>query len=621
MKHNRWLKYGWGTAAVLLLFASCMQDGLPGDGDTLPEGNYPLALTAEMDGMKTRAGKDAWTDGDEIGVRIGADGATGRYKLNADGTVKEAVTPVYWQNSASATVTAWWPCEAKTNISISNQSNGYAAYDFLTATATNQNYQTPVTLNFEHQMAKVKYILRAGNGIAEDELAAATVSIYGNTQVSFIQGVLSGSDNGWITPSVSASATEGEVLLVPQNMAEKNFIRVTINGLSHVYTPKAGENVGKLEAGNAYTYTITVSTYDIKVKAVTGGTWSNGGSEAAVVPVIYTADDVKPGDYFYEDGTTSDGGLRVHYSNGIMKWENPKPDPTLGKTVLGNLVAKYTADDVKPGDYLYSDGTTSDGGLRVRLSNGVMRWETSKPDPTPDKTVSGIVFWIPSEIYTFEGVRQTPANLTDDKIMAAEHPNCTHGLAVAVKNVTYSGKNSIQWQKSSATLSIWQKNNFTHANKEQFVSIASGTSSDANINRIYGYQNTVVLCAYNEYCTNNNKTGNIVQPVAALGDFANTNPAPVGSTGWFFPSVKELHMLIYKDVDDVYRNIGSETFNIVNSSFEKVNGDMMSQTDDYWTSVEYDYSNAFRIVYNYSNWTLSSVKKSNGKTVRAVCAF
>lgn len=621
MKHNGWIKYGWETAAVLLLFASCSRDGLPGDGDTLPEGKYPLALTAEMDGMKTRAaGKDAWTDGDEIGVRIGADGAAGRYKLKADGTVKEAVTPVYWQNSAFATVKAWYPYAAQTNIN--DQSNGYAAYDFLTATAENQNYQTSVTLNFEHQMAKVKYILQAGNGITADELATATVSIYGYTQVSFLQGVLSGSGDGWIAPSVSASATEGEALLVPQNMAGKSFIRVTINGLSHVYTPKAGENVGNLVAGNAYTYTITVSVYDIKVQAVTGGTWSDGGSEAAIVPVIYTADDVKLGDYFYEDGTTSDGGLRVHYPNGIMKWENPKPDPTPGKTVLGNLVAKYTPDDVKPGDYLYENGTISDGGVRFRLSDGTLIRESPIPDPTPNMTVSGIVFWTPAETDYTEGVRQTPASLTDDKIMAAEHPNCTRGLAVAVKNVTYGGTDNIAWQKSSEALSSWQKgNNFTHANKEQFVSIASGTGSDANINRIYGYQNTVVLRAYNAYCTDKSRTNYIVKPVAALDDFAATNPAPLSSTGWFFPSVKELHMLIYKDVDDVRNNYGSKTLTIVNSSLEKVSGDMISQSDDYWSSVESDYRNVFRIIYNYSNWTVSSAMKSNSKKVRAVCAF
>lgn len=614
------------AAAVLLCagLASCSQDDIPGNpqGEPLPGGEYPLMLTASVDGIRSRAaGKDAWTDGDEIGVRIGADGAAGRYKLNADGAEKEAVTPVYWQNTASATVKAWYPYAAQTNISISDQSNGYAAYDFLTATAENQNYQTSVTLNFKHQMAKVKYILQAGSGITADELATATVSIYGYTQVSFLQGVLSGSGDGWIAPSVSTSATEGEALLVPQNMAGKSFIRVTINGLSHVYTPKAGENVGNLEAGKAYTYTITVSVYDIKVEEVAGGTWSDGGSEAAMIPVIYTADDVKPGDYFYEDGTTSDGGLRVHYPNGIMKWENPKPDPTPDKTLLGNLLAKYTANDVKPGDYLYENGTTSDGGLRFRLSNGTLIRESPIPDPAPDKTVSGIVFWTPSEIYSLEGVRQTPASLTDDKIMAAIHPNCTRGLAVAVKDVTYNGKNSIQWQKPSEALSSWQKgNDFTHANKEQFVSIASGTGSDANINRIYGYQNTVVLRAYNEYCTDKSRTNYIVKPVAALGEFAATNPAPLGSTGWFFPSVKELHMLIYKDVDDVRNNNGSETREIVNSSLEKVNGDVISGTGDYWTSVESGSSNAFRIYYNYG-WFLSSTMKSNSKKVRAVCAF
>lgn len=614
------------AAAVLLCagLASCSQDDIPGNpqGEPLPGGEYPLMLTASVDGIRSRAaGKDAWTDGDEIGVRIGADGAAGRYKLNADGAEKEAVTPVYWQNTASATVKAWYPYAAQTNISISDQSNGYAAYDFLTATAENQNYQTSVTLNFKHQMAKVKYILQAGNGITADELATATVSIYGYTQVSFLQGVLSGSGDGWIAPSVSTSATEGEALLVPQNMAGKSFIRVTINGLSHVYTPKAGENVGNLEAGKAYTYTITVSVYDIKVEEVAGGTWSDGGSEAAMIPVIYTADDVKPGDYFYEDGTTSDGGLRVHYPNGIMKWENPKPDPTPDKTLLGNLLAKYTANDVKPGDYLYENGTTSDGGLRFRLSNGTLIRESPIPAPAPDKTVSGIVFWTPSEIYSLEGVRQTPASLTDDKIMAAIHPNCTRGLAVAVKDVTYNGKNSIQWQKPSEALSSWQKgNDFTHANKEQFVSIASGTGSDANINRIYGYQNTVVLRAYNEYCTDKSRTNYIVKPVAALGEFAATNPAPLGSTGWFFPSVKELHMLIYKDVDDVRNNNGSETREIVNSSLEKVNGDVISGTGDYWTSVESGSSNAFRIYYNYG-WFLSSTMKSNSKKVRAVCAF
>ena len=170
-------------------------------------------------------------------------------------------------------------------------------------------------------------------------------------------------------------------------------------------------------------------------------------------------------------------------------------------------------------------------------------------------------------------------------------------------------------------MNTWQNSdNFTHVNKEQFVSIVSGSSSDGNINRIYGYQNTVVLRAYNAYCTDKSRTNYIVKPVAALDDFANTNPAPVGSTDWFFPSVKELHMLIYKDVDDVKNNLDIETGSIVNVSLTKVNGDMISQLS-YWTSVEVNFRYAYHIEFDYRLWYLKSSMKSNSKKVRAVCAF
>lgn len=574
MKHNGWIKYGWGMAAVLLLFASCSRDGLPGDGDTLPEGKYPLALTAEMDGMKTRAaGKDAWTDGDEIGVRIGADGAAGRYKLKADGAVKEAVTPVYWQNSASATVTAWYPYAEKKGVYIYNQSKGYEDYDFLTATAENQNYQTPVTLNFKHQMAKVKYILQAGNGITADELAKASVHIRGYYRASFTQGELKpyNATLEWYTPFNIAS-TEGEVLLIPQDMAGKQFIKVTINGLSHVYTPKAGENVGNLVAGNAYTYTITVSAYGIEVEAVTGGTWSDGGSEAAGIPVT-----------------------------------------------------EYTADDVKPGDYLYTDGTTSDGGLRVRYSNGFVRWKTPKPMPQTSKTVSGIVFWTPSETDYTDTDRKTPARLTDDKIMTAAFPECTKGLAVALKDVSLAWQGSVMNYACESVAETFQNTaHFAPENKQDFCSIASGTGETDDINRILGYQNTQVLIAYNLYKTN---TDYHVNPIAQLASFKESNPAPEVSTGWFLPSVKELHILCYGDVDNVGGVSAAGMMGIrdmVNSSLSAAKGTELGGSNIfYWSSTETDGSEG---LYAFGmNFGTAGVgyryKFMHGNMARYICAF
>ena len=202
--------------AVLLLCASaasCSQDELGIEqGEPLPPGKYPLELTASVEGIKTRStGKDGWAEGDKIGVRIGADGATGCYELNhEDGTVKEVHTPVYWQSTAPATVTAWYPFEAQTAKDITNQSEGYEAIDFLKATAENKKFNDKVELSFIHQMAKVSYTLKKGdgitdNGITDNDLKEATVQIAGYTKASFSEGKLAGTDDGWITPTTADS--------------------------------------------------------------------------------------------------------------------------------------------------------------------------------------------------------------------------------------------------------------------------------------------------------------------------------------------------------------------------------------------------------------------------------
>ncbi len=231
--------------------------------------------------MNTRsAGKDAWTDGDEIGVRIGTNGATGHYTLNAAGTVKEAVTLVYWQNADTATVTAWYPYGARTAVNISDQSDGFADFDFLTATMTGADYKNPVTLQFKHQMAKVSYTLK-GDAVTDDELKTAVVTLLGDATATFENGVLGAADqtDGVIKSCYDGATLKGAALLVPQDMAGKPLIKVSINGNIFTYTPTA-ETAGKLQAGYHNSYTITVKVNGIEVTTATGGEWGNGGSAA-----------------------------------------------------------------------------------------------------------------------------------------------------------------------------------------------------------------------------------------------------------------------------------------------------------------------------------------------------
>ena len=156
-----------------ILFTACTQDELAEQGNTLPEGEYPLqigsvSITAEAseepwtrvaenetDGMGSH-----WTDGDKIGVRIGDNEETGIYIINVDdaGNVTvEPETPVYWKNTQTAEVTAWYPAEAS-SVNLGFQHRNGLTY-VLHGTGTG-NHQSPVTLGFTHQLAKVRVVTK-----------------------------------------------------------------------------------------------------------------------------------------------------------------------------------------------------------------------------------------------------------------------------------------------------------------------------------------------------------------------------------------------------------------------------------------------------------------------------
>ena len=398
-------------AAALLLgagLASCSQDDFADkpQGGPLPDGEYPLTLTAQVDGMATRtSGKDAWADGDEIGVRIGADGATGHYKLNANGSVKEIITPVYWQNTASATVTAWYPYGEQTNVDISDQSKGFADFDFLTATAEEQNYQSTVSLSFKHQMAKVSYTLQ-GEGVTDEELQTAVVTLLGDATATSMDGVLEQADqtDGEITSCYNGDTRTGAALLVPQDMTNKPFIKVSINGNTFTYTP-ATAATGILTAGKVNTYTITVKADGIEVTTATGGEWNDSGNENVGIKeviAIYDGRETEPkiGDYYYSDGSWSDGGLRKLYADGTMEWAETKPGPEIGKTVIAIVFhAGHHANDAS--DYSSTGiGQQKCQGYAVALqdaTNGCCKWGVYVIDlgccPTQDNRSKPDIDW------------------------------------------------------------------------------------------------------------------------------------------------------------------------------------------------------------------------------------
>lgn len=333
---------GWLPVVMLIcgVLASCSSE----DESTapLPDGKYPLQLTAEVAQPQTRAGgKDAWTGGEEI--RVSLEGVFGNktYVMDASGNAspKDADNAFYWKNTDEARVSAWTP-DIESETDISDQSGGYAAFDVLYASAIGR-YDQAINLRFIHRMAKIEVILKAGEGITEEELEGATVTIFGDPLTHSTAGLVAPGDqsDGEIKPYYDAATKKYEALVPPQNMTGKPLVRISIGSNDFTYTPET-EAAGKFDffGGKRYAYTITVKANGIDVQSVTSGTWVANGEENVTskrVKQRFTADELKIGDYFYSDGTWSDGGLRKIYADGSMHIDYYKPVPLRGKTVVG----------------------------------------------------------------------------------------------------------------------------------------------------------------------------------------------------------------------------------------------------------------------------------------------
>lgn len=333
-------RYYWTILAILSLVAASCGKTEPESATALPEGKYPLKLTAEMTQPLTRSGgKDAWTGGEEIGVSMAGLLSPRKFVIEPGGSAKpiDAANAIWWKNADEARVTAWYPDIVNPALDISDQSGGYADFDLVWATAVGR-YDRDIVLQFTHRMAKIEFSLAAGDGITEEELASASVKVLGDDEAYFSIGMIGAADksDGEIAPYYDSATKKFEAVVVPQDMTGKPLIRIGLGGKAFAYTPET-QSKGKLDAGTCHSYAITVKANGLEVETPWGYDWSDGGEENVTPKQVqlFKADELKIGDYFYSDGTWSDGGLRKRYEDGSMGTADPKPAPEEGKTVVG----------------------------------------------------------------------------------------------------------------------------------------------------------------------------------------------------------------------------------------------------------------------------------------------
>lgn len=246
-------------AAALL--TACTQDELAEQGNTLPDGEYPLQIGSVS--IIAESSEEPWTrvtekpDGSGSvwqpydAITVSLDGETATYTYDGSAWTSEA--PLYWKNTQTAEVTAWYPATDGA-LDLGGQDKGLVYV--LRATADNANHNTPVNLQFEHQLAKVRVKLKG-----ERASQVTNVEVYGFTSCTNTQGTLAtdADSQGWITTKSCIYNGEScwEANLVPGEIGDQTtqpFVRLNETTVVPVST------LTTLEAGNVHTITITANS-------------------------------------------------------------------------------------------------------------------------------------------------------------------------------------------------------------------------------------------------------------------------------------------------------------------------------------------------------------------------
>lgn len=346
--------------STTIWLTSCTDDVVPADERTA---GSPVELIARVAGhVQSRATADnMWDGGEEIGVQL--DGKCYKYIADADGKLTAAPDeeiPRWSSYDDEKTVVAWYPYSDKLPETFTvkkNQENdegGKPAYykcDFLLAQETRISLGNP-EITFRHLPAKVVINVKLGDGVTDADVSNLNYLYVSMHNQAFTSGKITPAD-GTVEPLSAGTRKDSlyanslplaasgfiksfQVLLVPQMLSKDvPFLKVyTIQRGWFYYTPQDDDEL-ILEPGKKYVYNITVMKEGLSVVRNEGiDEWDTEEKDIyrKEPKEGYRAQDLKLFDYYYNDGTWSDGGYR-RYTDNTEAWLDVAP--TEGKQVIG----------------------------------------------------------------------------------------------------------------------------------------------------------------------------------------------------------------------------------------------------------------------------------------------
>lgn len=280
--------------AATLLMAACTQDEPTEQGMTLPEGQYPLEIASvavSVEGSERPWGDNApqtrvaensdgnssaweWDGSEKIGVQLYADGETAVYTLNTNKSLTPDKT-LYWKNTQQTTVTAWYPAYegGSGTVSLADQSEKLA---YVLAGTGTGSYNSPVTLNFTHALAKVRVFFSEESTA---DLTNASVSILAPTTCTVDEGkVEAGSTTTYIP--MHKTTYDGKVRyeanVTPDLVLKDNAFQLVVDGK----TVKCSTTEVKTQAGQLHVITLKVNerVTEININDISGTEYTVSGN-------------------------------------------------------------------------------------------------------------------------------------------------------------------------------------------------------------------------------------------------------------------------------------------------------------------------------------------------------
>ena len=281
-------------AALALSLAACTNDN-----DVIDNGPVAARINTEIsDAVATRASGTTWDENDRIGLTgIGTQYDNVPYIMNG-GTFKEDGMTIYFHTTEKVVFRAYYPYEENggtlTATTDATAQKNQPKIDFLYATgATADTYNPTINFtddtdtggedcSFHHCMSQISLTFEAGSGVSFSAIKPETYKLSrlvlegGFDTATGIAKADENTQTADLTMELGGALTSS-VILFPQTKAS---ISLTVEFNGNEYNATLIVPDGALQAGNNYTWTVTVRNEGLSIGTADISPWNpvSGGN-------------------------------------------------------------------------------------------------------------------------------------------------------------------------------------------------------------------------------------------------------------------------------------------------------------------------------------------------------